>query len=319
MPAPMIASVVVTCAAQSTVFTPDTSTSWRIYEEGFGLPLYLPDSGEEDALVLRGGCDPLYVSIEPTAQAHEQGWAFQIPGESATHARVGRGIGVGGRASAHRLSTFDFAVSAPAADVETGAKTLTIQRYQRWARRRVDLVGARDLHRYRQASPNRAEEVQSAPLTVVVLRLRRHITAYDMRASSGVRPGRSMRREATWSMAGRSRVGTGVVTSTSLSGSASSHCNHAVGTRQKLDCAQPMLRTQTPHPTTGTFRTNDDLHRAEAKSAVGAAPRSRHGGVLPPSGGAGGGRSHKPRPLAERPAARKCVFRPPPPPPPPPL
>jgi hypothetical protein len=259
----MIASIAITCAARNIVFTPDTAPSWLSYGEKSTMPLYLPSVDEPVEL---HGCDPIYVSIEPSEAARREGWAFQIPGESATHARRGG------------TSSFDFAVSAAAADVANGVKTITIQRYQERVERR------RDLSRYAAGNPYRERAVFDDPLTVVSMQIKRKLTAYDMRASSGVRPGRNTRREASWSLAGRTRAQEGIVTSTSLTGVGESSCNHAVGS-QLIECTQRMAVTSTPHPTTGTFRTNDDLHGARYKSVPGGAPRSPYGGVVAPDAG----------------------------------
>lgn len=261
MPAPMIASIAVTCAARQFVFTPDTVPGWTAYRTENTMPLYLPAI---DAPLELGGCDPIRVSIEPSETAVREGWAFQIPGESATH----------GRAS------FEFVVSAPLADVDRGVKTITIQRYQEHTERR------RDLSRYAAGHPYRERAVVAEPLTVVSMQFRRKLTAYDMRASSAVRPGRNTRREASWSLAGRTRAQEGIVTSTSLGGIGESACNQAVGS-QLIECTQHMAMTSTPHPTTATFRANDDLHGAPSadKSVPGRAPRSPYGGVLTPDAG----------------------------------
>ena len=258
----MIASIAVTCAARQFVFTPDTVPGWTAYRTENTMPLYLPAI---DAPLELGGCDPIRVSIEPSETAVREGWAFQIPGESATH----------GRAS------FEFVVSAPLADVDRGVKTVTIQRFQERTERR------RDLSRYAAGHPYRERAVVAEPLTVVSLQFRRKLTAYDMRASSAVRPGRNTRREASWSLAGRTRAQEGIVTSTSLDGIGESACNRAVGA-QLIDCTQHMAMTSTPHPTTATFRANDDLHGAPSadKSVLGRAPRSPYGGVLTPDAGA---------------------------------
>ena len=260
----MIASIAITCAARVVTFTPDTSASFLSYVEGSTMPLYLPAVGEPLEL---HGCDPIYVSVEPSARAREEGWKFQIPGESATHARRGG------------VSTFDFAVSAASSAESGGSKTITIQRYQERTERR------RDLSRYHAASPYKERAVSADPLTVVSMQIKRKLTAYGMRTSSGVRPGRNTRREASWSLAGRTRAQEGIVTSTSLSGIGESACNHAVGS-QLIECTQRMAKTQTPHPTTGTFRSNDDLHGAQVKTFAGRAPRTPYGGVLAPDAGA---------------------------------
>ena len=261
MPSPMIASVAITCAARTITFTPDTSAAWRSYAEANTMPLYLPAA---DSPIELSGCDPYIVTIEPSAQAATEGWAFQIPGETARHAR--------------KPGTFEFAVSAAAADVETGIKTISVQRYMERNERR------RDLARYKGGFPYRERGVHADTQTVVSMQLKRKLTAYDMRASSSVRPGRSTRREASWSLAGRTRSQEGVVTSTSLDGIGSSACNQAVGS-QHIDCTRHMAKTSTPHPTTGTFRTNDDLHGADSKSFTGRAPRSPFGNVLPADAG----------------------------------
>jgi hypothetical protein len=263
MPAPMIASIAVSCAARQFTLTPQTVQGWLAYPEDSTLPLYLP--GIDEPMELQG-CDPIRVSIQPSEAAVREGWAFQIPGESATHARRGG------------TSSFDFAVSAPMADVANGLKTITIQRYQERTERR------RDLSRYAAGSPYRERSVATDPLTVVSMQFRRKLTAYDMRASSAVRPGRNTRREASWSLAGRTRTQEGIVTSTSLAGIGESACNQAVGS-QLTECTQRMAVTSTPHPTTGTFRSNDDLHGAQGKSVSGRAPRSPYGGVLTPDAG----------------------------------
>ena len=263
MPAPMIASIAVSCAARQFTFTPQTVPGWVAYSEDNTVPLYLPTIDEPLEL---HGCDPIRVSIQPSEAAIREGWAFQIPGESATHARRGG------------MSSFDFAVSAPPADVASGVKTITIQRYQERTERR------RDLSRYVAGSPYRERAVAADPLAVVSMQFRRKLTAYDMRASSAVRPGRNTRREASWSLAGRTRKQEGIVTSTSLAGIGETACNHAVGS-QLTECTQPMAMTSTPHPTTATFRSNDDLHGAQGKSVAGRAPRSPYGGVLTPDAG----------------------------------
>ena len=85
MPSPMIASVAITCAARTITFTPDTSAAWRSYAEANTMPLYLPAA---DSPIELSGCDPYIVTIEPSAQAATEGWAFQIPGETARHARL---------------------------------------------------------------------------------------------------------------------------------------------------------------------------------------------------------------------------------------
>ena len=64
----------------------------------------------------------------------------------------------------------------------------------------------RDLARYKGGFPYRERGVHADTQTVVSMQLKRKLTAYDMRASSSVRPGRSTRREASWSLAGRTRT-----------------------------------------------------------------------------------------------------------------
>jgi hypothetical protein len=102
-----------------------------------------------------------------------------------------------------------------------------------------------------------------------------------MRNGAGVRPGYSA---STWQLSRRAQVPTGIVTSSSLTEPGHSECNQARTVADRFECTQRMVHTQTPHPTTGTFRTNDDGAGEGKSMLLGSALRSPYGQTLPPSG-----------------------------------